>query len=61
MSRVLVAIALTLAVLAPLNANASEKITADTYIKSFEYRSTTNKAFLDAVRKIIGDDKEAAP
>ena len=61
MSRILVAIAFALAILVPLNINAAQKIKADTYIKSFEYRSTTNKAFLDAVRKIIDDDKEAAP
>jgi len=61
MSRILIALAFALVVLAPLNIGAAQKLKAETYIKSFEYRSTTNKAFLEAVKKIIGDDKEAAP
>jgi len=60
MSRTLMAIVFAIAALWPLTSHAAKKMEADAYLKSFEYRSMTNKAFLKSVKKIIGDDKEAA-
>ncbi|MFQ5735860.1 MAG: hypothetical protein ACE5GY_03235 [Thermodesulfobacteriota bacterium] len=59
MTKVLVAIALLLTIIAP-DAFAAKKNPGSSYTKTIEYKTATNKAFLKAVKKIIKDDPEAA-
>ncbi len=59
MRRTLFALAFLFTALMPFHAPAADNTQALAYIKSFEYRAATNKAFIEAAWKIVKDDADA--